>query len=73
MNASTIIHFRIISEQEGGEWQLEAGALPLADNGICCIDEFNVMSDNDKAALHEAKEQQTVHISKVYAEFDMDN
>ncbi len=51
----------IKDEQFSGGWVLEAGAIVLANKGVCNIDEFEKMNESDQVALHEALEQQSYH------------
>lgn len=50
--------------KSGQEWSIEAGALVMADNGICCIDCFDMLKVSERGGLLEVMEQQTLSVAK---------
>ncbi len=63
-SAAGLLAAAVKDEFGEGRWTLEAGALVLADRGLCAIDEIEKMSSQDRGSIHTAMEEQMVHIAK---------
>jgi len=54
----------VVRDESTGEFELEAGAVVLANKGMAAIDEIDKMEEEDRSSLHEAMEQQQISVSK---------
>src|SRR5438093_432244 len=63
-SAAGLLAAAVKDEFGEGRWTLEAGALVLADRGTCIIDEIEKMNPADRGSIHQAMEEQMVHIAK---------
>lgn len=63
-NSCTSAGLTACATRENNDWMIEPGAIPQADRGLCCIDEFNNLRKEEKASILEAMEQQTISIAK---------
>lgn len=63
-NSCTSAGLTACASRENSDWVIEPGAIPQADRGLCCIDDFNSLRKEEKSSILEAMEQQTITIAK---------